>query len=192
MDEFQLFRGDTVLLKGKRRRETVFIVLSDDTTADDKIRINRCVRNNLRVRLGDVVRSAPRWNVLCMGDNCSTTDHPWGTCSCGVPGMQKLRSPLRWAQSVQGFPHHKGKARERHIKQQNGLDIFKMCYKLRLRQLWVSLPSDVCIIRSTALESDMSPGCVVSYLIDNISPWYDFCGWVDDEYQVTNYILGLQ
>ena len=55
MDELMLFRGDTVLLKGKRRRETVCIVLSDDTTADDKIRINRCVRNNLRVRLGDVV-----------------------------------------------------------------------------------------------------------------------------------------
>jgi transitional endoplasmic reticulum ATPase len=56
MDELQLFRGDTVLLKGKRRKETVCIVLSDDTTPDDKIRINRCVRNNLRVRLGDVVR----------------------------------------------------------------------------------------------------------------------------------------
>lgn len=55
MDELQLFRGDTVLLKGKRRRETVCIVLSDDTISDDKIRINRCVRNNLRVRLGDIV-----------------------------------------------------------------------------------------------------------------------------------------
>jgi len=56
MDELQLFRGDAVLLKGKRRRETVCIVLSDDTAADDKIRINRCVRNNLRIRLGDIVR----------------------------------------------------------------------------------------------------------------------------------------
>ncbi|WAR23607.1 TERA-like protein [Mya arenaria] len=55
MDELQLFRGDTVLLKGKRRKETVCIVLSDDTVTDDKIRINRCVRNNLRVRLGDIV-----------------------------------------------------------------------------------------------------------------------------------------
>ena len=55
MDELQLFRGDTVLLKGKRRRETVCIVLSDDSLSNDKIRINRCVRNNLRVRLGDVV-----------------------------------------------------------------------------------------------------------------------------------------
>lgn len=55
MDELQLFRGDTVLLKGKKRRDTVCIVLSDDKTADDKIRINRVVRNNLRVRLGDIV-----------------------------------------------------------------------------------------------------------------------------------------
>lgn len=55
MDELQLFRGDTVLLKGKKRRDTVCIVLADENTADEKIRINRVVRNNLRVRLGDVV-----------------------------------------------------------------------------------------------------------------------------------------
>ena len=56
MDELQLFRGDTVLLKGKRRKEAVCIVLADDTVADEKIRSNRCVRNNLRVRLGDIIR----------------------------------------------------------------------------------------------------------------------------------------
>ncbi|ELT95504.1 hypothetical protein CAPTEDRAFT_161400, partial [Capitella teleta] len=55
MDELQLFRGDTVVLKGKHRKETVCIVLSDDAVSDEKIRINRCVRSNLRVRLGDVV-----------------------------------------------------------------------------------------------------------------------------------------
>merc|ERR1712168_199367 len=55
MDELQLFRGDTVLLKGKRRKESVCIVLSDDTVSDEKVRLNRVVRNNLRVRLGDVV-----------------------------------------------------------------------------------------------------------------------------------------
>lgn len=55
MDELQLFRGDTVLLKGKRRKETVCIVLSDDTCPDEKIRMNRVIRNNLRVRLSDVV-----------------------------------------------------------------------------------------------------------------------------------------
>ena len=55
MDELSLFRGDTVLLKGKKRKETVCIVLSDDTVSNEKIRMNRVVRNNLRVRLGDVV-----------------------------------------------------------------------------------------------------------------------------------------
>ena len=55
MDELQLFRGDTVLLKGKKRKESVCIVLSDETVTDDKIRMNRVVRNNLRVRLGDIV-----------------------------------------------------------------------------------------------------------------------------------------
>merc|ERR1712209_278364 len=59
MDELQLFRGDTVLLKGKKRKETVCIVLSDDTVSSDRIRMNRVVRNNLRVRLGDIVAVSP-------------------------------------------------------------------------------------------------------------------------------------
>jgi len=59
MDELQLFRGDTVILKGKKRKETVCIVLSDDTVSDEKIRIPRVVRANLRVRLGDVVQLNP-------------------------------------------------------------------------------------------------------------------------------------
>ena len=59
MDELELFRGDTVLLKGKKRKETVCIALSDDTCPDEKIRMNRTVRGNLRVRLGDVVSIQP-------------------------------------------------------------------------------------------------------------------------------------
>eukprot|EP00041_Stephanoeca_diplocostata_P025121 m.651342 g.651342 ORF g.651342 m.651342 type:complete len:827 (+) comp22674_c0_seq1:174-2654(+) len=55
MDELDFFKGDTVLLKGKRKKETVCIVLADDDTPNDKIKMNRCVRNNLRVRLGDIV-----------------------------------------------------------------------------------------------------------------------------------------
>lgn len=55
MEKLQLFRGDTVLLKGKKRRDTVCIVLSDDTVDENKIRMNKVVRKNLRVRLGDVV-----------------------------------------------------------------------------------------------------------------------------------------
>ncbi|CAI5441235.1 unnamed protein product [Caenorhabditis angaria] len=55
MDELSLFRGDSVLLKGKKRRETVAIVLSSDNCSNDKVKMNRVVRNNLRSRLGDVV-----------------------------------------------------------------------------------------------------------------------------------------
>lgn len=79
MDELQLFRGDTVLIKGKRRKETVCIVLSDENCPDEKIRMNRVVRkffcqkwsklilqfifvqvrNNLRVHLSDLVSVQP-------------------------------------------------------------------------------------------------------------------------------------
>jgi len=55
MEKLQLFRGDTVLLKGKKRRDTVCIVLHDDTCDENKIRMNKTVRNNLRVLLGDIV-----------------------------------------------------------------------------------------------------------------------------------------
>ena len=55
MDELQLFRGDTVLLKGKKRKDTVCIVLADENCEEGKIRMNKAVRKNLRVRLGDVV-----------------------------------------------------------------------------------------------------------------------------------------
>ena len=55
MEELGLFRGDTILLRGKKRRDTVLIVLSDEETEDAKIRLNRVARNNLRVKLGDMV-----------------------------------------------------------------------------------------------------------------------------------------
>lgn len=55
MDELELFRGDTVIVKGPKRRETVCIVLIEENTANERIRMNRCIRNNLRVRLGDLV-----------------------------------------------------------------------------------------------------------------------------------------
>lgn len=77
MEELQLFRGDTVRIKGKRGRETVCIVLGDATCDNGSIRINKVrlsecalsvyraltrvrsylkvVRKNLRVRLGDLI-----------------------------------------------------------------------------------------------------------------------------------------
>jgi len=55
METLGLFRGDTVLLKGKKRKDTVCIVLADETCEEPKIRMNKVIRKNLRVRLGDVV-----------------------------------------------------------------------------------------------------------------------------------------
>ena len=55
METLQLFRGDTVLVKGKMRKDTVLIVLADDDLDDGSARINRVVRHNLRVKHGDMV-----------------------------------------------------------------------------------------------------------------------------------------
>lgn len=51
MEMLQLFRGDTVFVRGKKRKDTILIVLVDDDLDDGSARINRVVRNNLRVRL---------------------------------------------------------------------------------------------------------------------------------------------
>ncbi|KAG0749474.1 hypothetical protein G6F16_004490 [Rhizopus arrhizus] len=59
MERLQLFRGDTVIVKGKKRKDTVLIVLADDDMEDNKARINKVVRNNLRIRLGDVITLHP-------------------------------------------------------------------------------------------------------------------------------------
>ena len=55
MEELSLFRGDTVLIKGKKGRDTVCIVLADETCDDSSVRMNKTVRKNLRVRLADIV-----------------------------------------------------------------------------------------------------------------------------------------
>lgn len=52
LDELGIFKGDSVLLKGKKRHETICIALSDNSITDDKIRLNKVIRKNLRVRLG--------------------------------------------------------------------------------------------------------------------------------------------
>ena len=39
------------MIKGKKRHETVAVALVDPNMADEKIRMNKVIRNNLRVRL---------------------------------------------------------------------------------------------------------------------------------------------
>ncbi|KAI3825334.1 hypothetical protein L1987_06816 [Smallanthus sonchifolius] len=51
MEKLQLFRGDTILIKGKKRRDTVCIALADETCDEAKIRMNKVIRTNLRIRL---------------------------------------------------------------------------------------------------------------------------------------------
>ena len=41
MEELQLSRGDTVLLKGEKGHDTVCLVLSDEDTVDSNIRMNK-------------------------------------------------------------------------------------------------------------------------------------------------------
>ena len=55
LDELGLFRGDTVSLKGKKRKESVAVVVSSPDVEDGKILLNKVMRNNLRVRLGDII-----------------------------------------------------------------------------------------------------------------------------------------
>jgi transitional endoplasmic reticulum ATPase len=42
-------------LQGKKRRDTICIVLADDSCEEHKIKMNKVVRANLRVRLGDII-----------------------------------------------------------------------------------------------------------------------------------------
>jgi len=55
IDELGFFMGDCIQVRGKKRKDTICIVLADETLEKTKIRMNKVVRTNLRVRLGDVV-----------------------------------------------------------------------------------------------------------------------------------------
>lgn len=55
MKELKVFNGEPVLLKGKRRNKTLLIAIKDDKLDPSKIAINKVVRNNLKVKLGDLI-----------------------------------------------------------------------------------------------------------------------------------------
>ncbi|EPE09862.1 cell division control protein 48 [Ophiostoma piceae UAMH 11346] len=59
METLQLFRGDAVLVRGKKRKDTVLIVLSDDELDEGSARLTRVARHNLRVKHGDVITVHP-------------------------------------------------------------------------------------------------------------------------------------
>jgi transitional endoplasmic reticulum ATPase len=55
MDELGLFDGDIVLLKGKKRKNTIAVVSTDKTVDANRARMSKVIRSNLRLRLGDAV-----------------------------------------------------------------------------------------------------------------------------------------
>jgi len=55
MDELNIFQGDTVLIKGKKRKESLFVVKRMEIP-DDKVVLVRCGCENLFVRVGDYVK----------------------------------------------------------------------------------------------------------------------------------------
>ncbi len=59
LDELQLFRGDTVRIKGKRSHETVCIVLNDDDCDDANVRMNK-----VRWAAGVLSSRAVTWRCL--------------------------------------------------------------------------------------------------------------------------------
>lgn len=69
MEELDVFRGDSVELRGKRGKKTICIALSyepeegDPPMENGSIRMNKVVRTNLSVRLGDVITVNPAPNV---------------------------------------------------------------------------------------------------------------------------------
>lgn len=85
MDELKIFKAETVLLKGKKRKETIAIALPDDSGEldDGKIRMNKILRNNLRVRLGDIV-AVTKYPSVPMGKRVHIL--PFGDSIEGVTG----------------------------------------------------------------------------------------------------------
>lgn len=54
MKELKIFNGDPVLLRGKRRNKTLCIAIRDNKLDGQKVSVNKVVRNNLKVKLGDL------------------------------------------------------------------------------------------------------------------------------------------
>jgi transitional endoplasmic reticulum ATPase len=65
LEELGLFKGDPVLLVGKRRKTSIVVALQESGNGIDngKIRMNKVVRKNLKLRLGDTVIVKPSTNT---------------------------------------------------------------------------------------------------------------------------------
>ena len=55
MEELNIQSGDVIKVRGKRRKDTISIVTNDETIEENSILINKVIRKNLKVKLGDQV-----------------------------------------------------------------------------------------------------------------------------------------
>jgi len=55
MEKLHMIRRDTILIKGKKRKDTICIALLDEACEEPRIRMNKVMHSNMRVHLGDVV-----------------------------------------------------------------------------------------------------------------------------------------
>jgi len=68
MEKLGLFRGDTVLLKGKKRRESPLVVLSEEGMEDNKIKLNKGKKDGGNTR------------VEMRGKSIAKVNNIWGKC----------------------------------------------------------------------------------------------------------------
>jgi transitional endoplasmic reticulum ATPase len=59
MKELKIFNGDPILVKGKRRNTTLLIAVKDNRLTNSKVGVNKVVRGNLKVKIGDLVTVKP-------------------------------------------------------------------------------------------------------------------------------------
>jgi Cell division protein 48 (CDC48), N-terminal domain len=90
--------------QGKKRKDTICIVLAEENCEEHKIRMNKVVRSNLRVRLSDVV------SIHQVRDLSSVVLRITRTATRGLcPGCTASRQPLaRSASATADRRHTKG------------------------------------------------------------------------------------
>jgi len=89
-------------VKGKKRKDTVLIVLADDDLDDGSVRINRVVRHNLRVKHGDIVTVHPCPDIKYV---CHLSSNPgfWMSANVLSPIQAKRIAVLPIADTVEGL-----------------------------------------------------------------------------------------
>ena len=57
MEELKMFKAETVILKGRKKKKLTLVVLDDNSgqLSDNKIRLNEVARKNLGVKIGDMI-----------------------------------------------------------------------------------------------------------------------------------------